>query len=369
MITGHSSAARVADTDGALAPAPRTSHASPARAAWFRLALFLVVVALALGTVVAGSHALPAPERERFDRETARRVRKRKPDLVLLGNSMVNSRFHEATLRELLRPLRVMVIGVPGSKTAHWYLMLKNQILAGKHRPQRVLIFFYGEELTQPEARATGAETWRAERVSPEDDPVVTRKLAPDWHDPIARLSWQLGRLVPVGRVRARSEGPTHAWATQVSAWLQPEPDESARSTAINGLFELDALRTSSAQPEPEPRGGLFGLAGRKLSFAEQMERSFVPDILALARDAKVNLVFLHIRERASAEGQPLPPGYPEYLKRIQHYLNERGVGFVDLTPNEWEQASFYGENSHLKHRVRGRYTRLFVQNMPSLFE
>ena len=368
VATGHQRALQEGATAADSQLPAIVTPALSSRGAWKRLVCFLAVAALALGGVVAVSRAMPAPARTPFDQETLHRLRKRQPDFVLLGNSMVHSRFHKEELGRLLNPYKVEVLGVPGSKTAAWYLMLKNQILAAG-RPKRVLIFFYGEELTMPGARATGGEAWRIERVSPTDDPVVVGKLAPQWSDPVARLSWKLHRLVPTERIRSTTDGPVRAWASHVSSWLQPAADASARDAAINGLFELDALRNTGPQPESTPPGSLLSRARGERSFAERVERSFLPDILALAREAGVPLILLHIRERATAEGQPLPPEYVQYLKQIEQYLRAQNVRYIDMSPNEWESASFYGEDSHLKHHVRRKYTRLFVRHMGSVFE
>jgi hypothetical protein len=339
-----------------------------ARGAWARLALFVTVAMLAFAAVVIASRAMPAPERVAFDNRTVKRLRKLNPDIVLLGNSMVGSRFHERTLNRKLAPKRVAVVGVAGTKSAAWYLMLKNQVFAAS-QPKRVVIFFYGNEITAPRARALGREHWLLERASPAEDPLVDRKLRPHWDEPVARLSWLLGRAVPVDRFRRRYEGISDQWATKVSEWVHPEPDLTARKSAINDLFELDNLRSAGAGPDRELDVNVRLMEAEKRPFAKVVKRSFLPNMLALAKQAGTHLTFVHIRLREVAAGEALPPVYARYLHDVEQYLRAHGAEFVDMGPNQWEDVGFYGEGSHLAHRFRPKYSRLFARNMSSLFE
>ena len=206
------------------------------------------IVALALALVVLASRVAPPESRQPFNAELKRRLAKKKPDVVLLGNSMVNSRFSEPELAKLLAPRRVAVIGVGGSKSAFWYLALKNIILPAA-RPKEILLFYRRRELTTPRDRATGPEHHRLDRVTREDDPFVEDVLAPRWEQPVARIGWLLGRLAPVGRLHALVELPLDGFASSGAALLTGAAGRDRSRRAIEAVFDVGKLRSGDLEP------------------------------------------------------------------------------------------------------------------------
>lgn len=331
-------------------------------AAWWRLGLLVAMALFALGLLVLASRGQPAPPRRGFDQKTVRRLQRLKPDWVLLGNSLVNTRFHERTLNQLLAPRRASMMGVSGSKSAVWYLTLKNQIFPVTH-PRRVLIFFYGYELTSPRQRALGAERARLDPVSLDEEPVVETKLAPHDEGWIAVLGWKLGHFAPFDRLHRVVDDPIDDIATRVAEVLAPEPDRTQRKKELNEVFALGNLRSvpAAAQQEQQPEG--------TRNFGKDVEGSFLPDIIALAKEASVPLTFIRIRTRELAEGGTLGAEEQTYLKDLQVYLRENGAKYVDMAGETWETIELYGEGSHIARRYTTRYTRLFVEHMSSVFE
>ncbi|HWA73406.1 MAG TPA: hypothetical protein VG937_13765 [Polyangiaceae bacterium] len=329
--------------------------------AWRRLALFVAMALFGLAVVVLASRSAPPPSRRPFDEKTVKRLRATRPDWVLIGNSLVNTRFHERTLNQLLAPKRVSVLGVSGSKSAVWYLTLKNQVLPVT-RPRRVLIFFYGYELTSPRQRALGAEHFQVDRVSLDDEPVVEKKLAPPLDGPIALLGWELGRLAPVERLHRYVAEPLDEFATRVSELLAPDPDRARRKRELNEVFALGNLRSVPAAPQQlslEATG----------DFSRDVESSLLPDIIEVAKNASVPLTFIRIRTRELAEGGTLDAGEQRYLKELERYLHAHGAKYVDMANETWESIDLYGEGHHISRRYTQRYTRLFVQHMARVFE
>lgn len=350
--------AGIVQSGEAAAELPRRAPA----AAWRRLGLFVAMALFALGLLVLASRSAPAPPRRAFDQRTVRRLQRMKPDWVLLGNSLVNTRFHERTLNRLLAPQRASMLGVSGSKSAVWYLTLKNQVFPVTH-PRRVLIFFYAYELTSPRQRALGSEHARLEPVMLDDEPVVERKLAPHEEGWIAVLGWKLGHFAPFDRLHRMVDDPIDDAATRVAELLAPEPDREQRKKELNEVFALGNLRSvpAAAQQEQQPEG--------TRSFAKDVDGSFLPDIIELAKEANVPLTFIRIRTRELAEGGTLSAEEQTYLKDLQAYLRDNGAKYVDMAGESWETIELYGEGSHISRRHTARYTGLFVEHMSRVFE
>ncbi|HYO96626.1 MAG TPA: hypothetical protein VER33_19065 [Polyangiaceae bacterium] len=128
-------------------------HGVHPRGAWLRLVVVVVFASAALASLVVTTQRLEPPARGPFDARPLREIRRVQPDFVLIGNSMVNTRFHEKTLRQLLAPRTVVKVANGGSKSSAWYLYLKNYVIASGVRPRRVILFFVDNDLTRPGSR------------------------------------------------------------------------------------------------------------------------------------------------------------------------------------------------------------------------
>jgi hypothetical protein len=323
---------------------------------------FAAVALLGAALVVLLSRAAATEPREPFNVPLRKHLEKLDPELVLLGNSMVNSRFTEAELGRLIAPKRVAVVGVGGSKSAFWYLALKNVILPVTH-PREVLLFYRRRELTSPRDRVLGAEHHRLDRVTPRDDPFVEGLIAPHWDQPLERLGWLLGELAPVGRLHALVAPELDDIASSSATLLAASSGRADSKRALEAVFSLGKLRSSDIEPAA-------GEEKERLKFDEALPRSFLPSIVALAKDAGVKLTFVKVRTRQDALGEE-PRSYKKggYDDALQSYLHDSGADHLDLSGDEWETISLYGEGDHIHRKHRERYTRLFVKNHRDVFD
>jgi len=306
--------------------------------------------------VVLLALAAPEPERLPFDARPLVRIKANRPSVVLIGNSMVYTRFDSRLLNELVHPMRVEVIAMGGSKSAVWYAQLKHTVVASGVRPLRVVLFFRDRELTQL-VNTDGGEARRLERAVRGTDPVIERRLAARGEASFD-LRQALAPVMPVERLRAAWWERVDGLAMRFSAALVDGPREAARKAAINRLFGVDALRADAERTT---------VADQPVK-AKDFESSFLPDIIALARQHDIPLTFARVRGRGHAKGIPDSQGGARYQRRLRAYLRKQGVKFLDLTQNEWESENLYASGDHIAKRHRAEYTRRFVREYPALF-
>jgi hypothetical protein len=318
--------------------------------------LALLGLALAVGV----SRALPGAPRAAFDPSLRTRLERIRPQFLLLGNSMVDTRFDEPTLRRLLPGKRVAVVGIPGSKSAVWYLALKNAVVPSGARP-RVLLFFRGNELTDPRARALGDEHRKLEKMAPEDDPLVEQKLAPPMREPIARLGWYRERVAPFGRLHGRSQPWVDGVSFAVSSFLWRDADLDARKDSINELFDMKHLREARESDLAEEDA-------RVPPFRQVVAGSLLPDICDLAEKHGLPLTFIRVRTRVVAEGGADAPGEKQHLIELESYVRARGAEYEDMHDATWESVDMYGNGDHMAGRSKRTYMRLFVKHMGHVF-
>jgi hypothetical protein len=235
------------DQPEAVPPGVESTAPTPGAGSWLRL--LAVVGALLLGGALVVWRSRQAPElpKAAFDARPLQRVRARRPDFVVIGNSMAGTRMHERMLNEVLAPRRAVTLTYGGSRAAVWYLILKNYVLASGVRPTRVLIFFRYQELTELTYRESGLDRVQIENASPERDEVVYAKLFPAPRQPMKRLAWELGRFAPIDRLRLWASDHTLAFFDSATTLFVDEPDPKQRHRQVNAPFALERLRGATA--------------------------------------------------------------------------------------------------------------------------
>jgi hypothetical protein len=328
----------------------------------FDLCVIVACGFVALGLVVLLARAAPQPEPLPFDARYLSRMKKQRPDVVLIGNSMVYTRFDQDLLNELVSPSRALVISVGGAKSAVWYAQLKYSVVASGVQPRRVVVFFRGRELTQ-RPTADGPEADRLERATRGRDRVIERKLAVRTKNPTEGLRGALSRLAPVEDLRAHSWERVDELAMQLSTTLVEGPSGAPRKKVINRLFGVESLR-----PDPDRSVAVEEKEEKPTRFARTVARSFLPEILELAHENGIALTFVQVKTRRHAEGLADAPERATYQAALREYLERKGATYVDLTTNEWETLDLYASGDHIAPRHRPTYTRRFVRDHPEIF-
>jgi hypothetical protein len=149
-------------------------------------------------------------------------------------------------------------------------------------------------------------------------------------------------------------------FALGVSQLLHDSDNDDEREELIEGAFELSKLRARS-EGEAEHRIG-------DEEFRVVLPASFLPDILAVAKQQRVPMTFIRVRRRRTAEGVPDAPDLEIYLGELRRYLEAQGAEFYDMKDADWEHPSLYAQGDHIGARHRTNYTRSFVEHMRHVF-
>ena len=138
-----------------------------------RLWLFVVIV---LGLPAIVSQLVPV--RRHFDPDPIAALQAKRPDVVLIGDSMLDSRIDARLLEDRLGGgQRVELLWNGGAASACWYLMLKNYVVASGIHPRRCCIFFRDRLLTAPSFRTTGIFRSYFESLMHDEEPVIRAVL------------------------------------------------------------------------------------------------------------------------------------------------------------------------------------------------
>lgn len=341
---------------------PLASEGARNRGAGLRLFCLLAGVVLALVLVAALARFAPGVRKQPFDDGLQQRLRAEGPDVVAIGNSLLESRFEPELLNRLVAPTRVLVHAAPGTGTARWYLMLKNQVIPSGVRPRRVVFFFVGYDLTNPHHFVNEQTLPEIEADSHESEAFLERVLAEPAGGLRSELRLRARQWVPARRLRPLAEGFIDR-AGLLSADLIAGPDDpKRRKRTINAIFDFRRLREQLGfREEREQR--------ESLPFDAALARSFLPEILRLGREAGISLWFVECKPYKSAGFGVRTPEEARYAAALRAYIESQGGRLIDMERESFVLESHYKGGNHIAPRWRDYYTRAFVAHVPELFE
>jgi len=327
------------------------SPPTPARWAWWQVALLVVVVLGVPTLLVLG----PTP-RQPFDEKLFRLIKKEQPQCVLIGDSMLDTRIDRGVLNRISGE-SCFVLARPGSSSATWYLMLKNLIAAQPSPPRTVIILFRSRQLTLPAHRTQGEYRRSMEQYMRDSEPLV-EKLAGPVRVPTGTLDRLVQAVYPMERRRVMAQEKVQAWALD---FVASSREYAEIHNDAKALFSPRNLR-SGVQEDEQKDGGSTSLDPDGHVFDAMVGGSFLPPLLQVAADKGIHLVFFQVKRRPYADGRSgeESPTAPEYTRALGAYLDQRGARLYDETHDRDVTLDFYGSGDHVRDEMIPRYTEIF---------
>lgn len=323
-----------------------------------RLWLFVVIV---LGLAAIISHVLPV--RRHFHTEPIAALRAKQPDLVLIGDSMLDSRIDEGALEDRLgNGKRVELLWNGGAASACWYLMLKNYVVPSGIRPRECCIFFRDGMLTDPSFRTTGVYRSYFETLMHSDEPVVRALLGKRDSAGESWLERVVNWIYPINARRyAYQEDIQHALFRVVT----PNVVASKKLERLtNATFDVAKMRgemmteaTSVNETEIEP-------------FDPNPQKSFLPHIVETATQSGIPLCFVRVKRHPDANGRtPQSDALGTYISELRKWLESRGCRFIDDTDDPAFTPDMYlkAEDDHIGPWAKTRSTEIYAEKLRPL--
>jgi hypothetical protein len=325
--------------------------------------LLLLLVVIGLPSLV-GQHGLT---KRHFDSLPVRLLEKNRPDCVMIGDSMLETRIDPAILKQQTA-LRCQILTYPGSGSAQWYLVLQNVIAVQSRPPRWLIIFFRDRQLTLAAYHTDGRYRPRLEASMQADEPLVekvltgAKKASPGWLD---RLSLT---LYPLQRHSLE-------WQTKVLQTALDFVTKGDRSKvdhirrAADELFDTKHLRSDTGAFVEDEDDYMTGLNPNGHDFGSCVQQSFLPQILRLARETGIRPIFFRVKSKPPNDParEPEDLGLSTYIHELGAYLQENGALLVDESRDPAITADYYGADDHVVDAMTGRYTQQFWQKMRPL--
>lgn len=304
----------------------------------------------------------------------AKDLAEKKPELVLLGNSILDRAVDEQAFEDLIgRPCLKIVHG--GAATALWYVILKNVIARAEPVPRTVAIFFRTVYLTEPAFRARAQFKPIIDYYADGEEPELDRIAYFEQMDP---LTFTLNRFWSLYQrresLRRQTEDVFKAGLVgKLSGLTTPE----VRS-AVDAAFAEEKMKDEQVDDGPsDPWLDLLPL--QQFDFDAQVTRSFLPLIIEIARENGISLIFVRMRTRLDARlDAPAKPSIearggfirshlPQYIQSLRQYLEANGAHLLDLSGDERLQSSHFYRGDHLRKRGQALFMPYLAERLEPL--
>jgi hypothetical protein len=282
---------------------------------------------------------------EPFDRSAVDQFEAAAPEIVFLGNSLLDTRIDPEHLAGLTG-LRTASLAVVGTGPGIWYLQLKNVIGGGSHRPRTVFVFFHDDLITRPISFTGASDRSLLERLSHTDAGVKEAEL-----ERASGVGGRIGRafsaIYPLAESSPSSRGPVESAGAFITGM-----DRDEASVEADRVFAFANRRDQDRNiQQPKFHG----------AFAAAVENSFLPQLVEQARELAIDLVVVRVSARPKDNGVPNEPdNLAEYSDDLASYLVASGTRYIDMTGHPGIDAGMYYDGYHLKHRFRTHYTEFF---------
>lgn len=334
-----------------------TAAAMTAGAAARRLAANVAIGAVAL--VLLTTMVAPRIEGRRVAAERARLTEAR-PELLLIGNSLVRQDLDEERLAATLHR-RVSKLTADGSQSAWWYLALENVAAAAEPPPRVVAIGFQDLALTVPAAATEGTAGEDVRDLMEGEEATLRRySLEPALgavplflHDHVRLVARRVAvrealerdlrdRVVPMLLRRPLGSGTVAYGISLANQRMDRE---------LLAAYQIEATNPDAKAPE----------------FERALEESLLPEMVAIAHARGLQLVFLRMPRLSDARGKPEHADLTRYVADLAAWLAEREVVLIDLTRVEPLTPADFSAGDHLTPAGAVRVTDRLAERLAGL--
>ncbi|MEP7077711.1 MAG: hypothetical protein ABI795_01690 [Chthoniobacterales bacterium] len=317
----------------------------------------LVFIALVLAIPALVSRLVPA--KRNFDARPLHRLRARQPQIVLIGDSMLDSRIDGRLLEERLGVKPIEILWNGGAASACWYLMLKNYVLPSGASSRHVYIVFRDRMLTDATFRTAGIYRPFLESLMHDDEPVCRLVLGNNAQSETSGWEKWMTALYPVNARRNMQH--------------QRISDMMLRAITANGhTAKALELRVNNTFEVVKMRGDLMAESGdlsdRSVAlFDPNPQRNFLPHLIDLAAEAKVPLSFVRVKRHANAAGQVVQSdALRAYIGALSRWLSSKGCELIDFTDDPRYTPDMYlkAKDDHIGPWAKARSTEIFASRL-----
>jgi len=297
-----------------------------------------------------------------FDKDVSklyqREIEQAQPAIVLLGDSILTKSVDVTAFQEQLG-LPTYKLDIPGSSSALWYLVIKSNIVKAEPAPRGWVIVFRDTLLTAPAFRTTGPYFGLIDKFASPDDSLLMKRA-------------YLAQLSPM-QMALEMFFPLYTYRTN----LRDAMDTGLRP-ALPGLLGCDAACADDSltfvlgdiQPDIFAASILQAeqilYTPGQLDFAAQVDQSFLPEIIRLAQERGIQLVFVRAPTNLFPNPADEPAGLKQYMADLNAYLTEQNILMLDLSRIQGIGPAQFSDPHHMTLEGKAIFTSVLAETLKS---
>lgn len=323
-----------------------------------------------------------------FDDSHVKQLTALRPDYVFIGSSTMVSRIDANHLSELRPGETGYILGDVGSLTSLWYLWLKNSLIQSKINPKRVFILFRDTDLTNPEEETNTLINKKKIAKNSLGDEVVFNTILNYHKSPQDHLRDWLLDVYPIQEtwrdfafwfldsicLSFSMPGYAHYQWNRI---FHPEKiSQSDANFFLKARFDFkremaQRLFHSGNQRVFKVRAAYSDPSDKRYDFDKRVAHSFLPEMIRLAKEASLKLVFVRLESMPNMDGSPKVPSSEtlDYLSKLIEYLKKEEVDFHDFEGDRDFEWAMYLDGGHIKAAYKKFYTEHLVKTLPEYFK
>jgi len=277
------------------------------------------------------------------------------PQDILLGNSVIVNGL-DPELFQSITGRRTVHFAFNGAASAYYYLILKNIIATAESSPEYVLLFFIDNWLTRPELMVSGGPFLQImDEVAGAEETVLLRKAYLNQLDPcMAYLDSHImifgERQTLKGKIDARLKYP-------LSDWLM-DCGRDCLDNALDTAFFYDNMF-----PAPDPAERYRDeWSGREWNFKGRLADSFLPDIIEVARQHGLKLIFVREKNSRFMTLEEETADMRRYFQDLSEYLYQQGIPLLDFAHDPALGVELFHDQMHFIPEARPVFTHLVAE-------
>jgi hypothetical protein len=308
----------------------------------------------------------PFPVGPRFDahirQKYAELLEAEKPQILVFGDSVVETNVDADLMADRLRK-QVSTISEPGAGSALLYLILKNNLTKAESKPDVLILLFRDTVLTSPAFRVHGSFFEVMDEYAGVNDDFTLQLAIRDQMSPLEKAAeayfppywgrWHLRALL-VSRVINLP--------VRVLSGCDLACTEMAMSDVFgNQNFEPDQLNEAINSAEN------FLYTRENLDFQQQIDRSFLPEIVRLCKENNIKLILVRTKILRFSAANPEPSALIDYMNDLSTYAQDNGVLLIDFAHDQRLASGNFKDMHHLNQGGRRIFTEMLVEALRSV--
>ena len=283
-------------------------------------------------------------------------IAREKPEIVLLGDSMVEENLIPAAFSEALGR-KVYTVSYPGSASAMWYLSVKNNILASPHKPKALILLFRDSTLTTPYYRVNGNFIPALDLLAGTNETVLLQRSYLTRINPLEKFA---RTYLPIFTFGAQAQSMVDIVARYRLSHSLLHCGKRCVDTAFLNIFSFRTLAPPAAD-DPVAREETILYTDGALDFYSRVDDSYLPEIIRMCRENGIQLILVR-GKTISFVGIPEPIGLSGYMQELEIYLTENSVRYADLEPDSRLGTAEFIDRFHVIPEARGTYTQMLAE-------